>query len=56
MRFLVKNKGKLENKVYRLPIKLDKEVARLKLKAMGWGLDELSPEQKKYLSSWQEGT
>ena len=54
--YLVKNKGKLENKVYRLPEKLDKEVARLKLKAMGWGLDELTPEQKKYLSSWKEGT
>lgn len=54
--YLVKNYGKLENKVYRLPDKLDKQVARLKLKAMGWGLDELTSEQKKYLSSWQEGT
>jgi adenosylhomocysteinase len=54
--YLVKNRGRLKNKVYRLPEKLDKEVARLKLKAMGWGLDELTPEQKKYLSSWQEGT
>lgn len=54
--FLVKNKGKLENKVYRLPERLDREVARLKAKAMGWGLDVLTPEQKKYLTSWQEGT
>ena len=54
--FLVKNKGKLENKVYRLPENLDKEVARLKLKAMDWGLDDLTPEQKIYLTSWQEGT
>jgi adenosylhomocysteinase len=54
--YLVKNKGKLDNKVYILPEKLDHEVARLKLKAMGWGLDQLTPEQKKYLSSWQEGT
>jgi adenosylhomocysteinase len=55
--FLVKNKGKLENKVYRLPRKLDREVARMKIRAaMGWGLDDLTPEQKKYLSSWQEGT
>lgn len=54
--FLVKNKGKLENKVYRLPEKLDKEVARLKLKAMGWGLDQLTSEQKKYLTSWRKGT
>jgi adenosylhomocysteinase len=54
--YLVKNRGKLENKVYRLPEKLDQEVARLKVKAMGWGLDELTSEQKKYLTSWQEGT
>ena len=54
--YLVKNKGKLGNKVYRLPEKLDHEVAKLKLKAMGWGLDQLTPEQKKYLSSWREGT
>ena len=54
--YLFKNKGKLEAKVYRLPEILDHEVAKLKVKAMGWGLDVLSPEQKKYLSSWQEGT
>jgi len=54
--YLVKNKGKLKNRVYVLPKKLDKMVARLKLKAMGWGLDRLTPEQRKYLSSWQEGT
>src|SRR3989344_4636345 len=54
--FLVQNKGTLENKVYVLPKKLDKMVARLKLKAMGWGLDSLTAEQKKYLNSWQEGT
>jgi len=54
--FLLKNKGKLENKVYVLPEKLDKQVARLKLKAMGMGLQKLSKEQIKYLTSWQEGT
>lgn len=54
--YLVRNRGKLENKVYILPKSLDKEVARLKLKAMGWGLDQLTTEQKRYLSSWQEGT
>lgn len=54
--YLVKNKGRLKPQVYALPIKLDKEVARLKLKAMGWGLEKLTPEQKKYLISWQEGT
>ena len=54
--YLVKNKGKLKNKVYRLPEKLDKIVASLKLKAMGMGLEKLTKEQKKYLSSWKEGT
>jgi len=53
---LVKNKGKLENKVYVLPKRADKMVAKLKLEAMGVKLDILTKEQKKYLSSWQEGT
>ncbi|MEK7622323.1 MAG: adenosylhomocysteinase [Patescibacteria group bacterium] len=54
--FLVKNKGKLENKVYVLPKSLDQMVAKLKLKAMGMGLETLTPEQKRYLNSWKEGT
>lgn len=54
--FLVKNKGKLENKVYTLPKSLDQMVAKLKLKAMGMGLETLTPEQKRYLNSWKEGT
>ncbi len=54
--YIVKNKGKLKNQVYTLPQELDKEVARLKLKAKGWGLQKLSGEQKKYLTSWREGT
>jgi len=54
--FLVKNKGKLKSRVYVLPKKLDDLVAKLKLKAIGAGLDILTTEQKKYLSSWQEGT
>ncbi|HZE87735.1 MAG TPA: adenosylhomocysteinase [Methylomirabilota bacterium] len=54
--FLVTNKGKLENNVYVLPKKLDVEVAILKLEAMGITIDKLTSEQKKYLSSWTEGT
>ena len=54
--FLVKNRGKLENKVYVLPKSLDQMVAKLKLKAMGMGLETLTPEQKRYLNSWKEGT
>jgi|SRR5680860_54718 len=54
--YFVKNKGKLENKVYVLPKALDQKVARLKLKAMDISIDTLTPEQKIYLSSWDEGT
>jgi len=54
--FLVKNRGKLEDKVYGMPEKLDREVARLKLQGMGVKIDTLSGHQKKYLSSWREGT
>jgi adenosylhomocysteinase len=56
MEYLVKNKGKLEVKVHPVPEEIDKEVARLKLKAMGVAIDTLTTDQKKYLSSWEEGT
>jgi adenosylhomocysteinase len=56
MEYLVKNKGKLEVKVHTVPEEIDKEVARLKLKAMGVTIDTLTKEQRKYLSSWEEGT
>lgn len=54
--FMVKNAKKLENKVYSVPEKIDKEIARLKLKAMGIKIDTLTPGQKKYLKSWEMGT
>ncbi|MBI4080243.1 MAG: adenosylhomocysteinase [Candidatus Levybacteria bacterium] len=54
--WLVERKGTLENKVYVLPEDLDRNVARLKLHAMGIQFDTLTDEQKKYLSSWTEGT
>ena len=54
--FLLKHKGKLKNKVYTLPPKIDQNVARLKLKAMGVKFDRLTQEQRSYLHSWQEGT
>jgi adenosylhomocysteinase len=50
-------KGKsLGKEVYAVPEKIDKEIARLKLKALGIKIDKLTPEQKKYLAGWQEGT
>lgn len=54
--YMMKNFKKLDKKVYSVPEQIDKEIARLKLKAMGISIDTLTPEQKKYLASWQEGT
>jgi adenosylhomocysteinase len=54
--YLVKEGKTLAKQVYTVPEKLDKEVARLKLKAMGIEIDTLTPEQEKYLSSWEMGT
>jgi adenosylhomocysteinase len=54
--FLVRKARKLEKKVYRVPLAIDREIARLKLQSMGIALDRLTPDQKRYLASWQEGT
>ncbi len=54
--FLLRNKGQLRAGVHALPKEVDREIAALKLKAMGIAIDELTPEQAKYLSSWEEGT
>jgi adenosylhomocysteinase len=47
---------KLETKVYSVPTELDEKIAELKLKSMGITIDELTEEQKKYLSTWEMGT
>ncbi|HWP92795.1 MAG TPA: adenosylhomocysteinase [Thermodesulfobacteriota bacterium] len=54
--YLVKNRKKLENKVYGVPERVDKMVAEMKLKSLGVKIDRLTPEQSKYLSSWEVGT
>jgi adenosylhomocysteinase len=54
--YMVKNADKLEKKVYSVPDDIDREIARLKLDAMGVQIDVLTPEQDKYLHSWEEGT
>jgi len=56
LEYIVKNRGKLEPKVYPVPEEIDKQVARLKLNSMGIEIDTLTPEQRQYLTSWQEGT
>ncbi len=55
-KYLLDNKGKLENRVYTVPEEVDQEIARIKLAAMGIQIDVLTPEQVKYLNSWEEGT
>jgi adenosylhomocysteinase len=54
--YMVKNHKTLEKKVYSVPEKLDAEIARLKLNAMGIKIDALTKEQKAYMNSWQSGT
>jgi adenosylhomocysteinase len=53
---MIKNHSTLDKKVYSVPEEIDKEVARLKLDAMGIKIDRLTVEQEKYLASWSEGT
>ncbi len=54
--YMLRNADKLEKKVYVIPEEVDQEIARLKLEAMGVRIDMLTPEQEKYLASWEEGT
>ena len=54
--YMVKNASTMEKKVYSVPEEIDREIARLKLEAMGVKIDVLTPEQSHYLGSWEEGT
>jgi adenosylhomocysteinase len=54
--WLVKNHASLEKRVYPVPPEIDREVARLKLRAMGVEIDTLTDEQETYLHSWRQGT
>ena len=54
--WMVKHHRTLEKRVYTVPEKIDKEIARLKLKAMGVKVDVLTAEQETYLNSWNMGT
>jgi adenosylhomocysteinase len=56
LEYLVKNADRFEKKVYSVPEEIDREIARLKLDAMGVKIDILTAEQLAYLSSWEEGT
>jgi adenosylhomocysteinase len=54
--YLAKNHDQMEKKVYSMPAAIDQEIARLKLAAMGVEIDTLTPEQEKYLASYDLGT
>ncbi len=54
--YIAKKHAALERTVYTVPEKIDRDIAALKLKSMGVTIDRLTPEQKKYLSSWEMGT
>jgi adenosylhomocysteinase len=54
--YMVKNGKDLKKIVYSVPEDIDKEIARLKLEAMGINIDTLTEVQVRYLNSWQEGT
>jgi len=53
---IVINASKLKNIVYDVPQKIDTSVADMKLRALNVKIDKLTPEQHKYLNSWEMGT
>jgi adenosylhomocysteinase len=54
--YMAKNADTLGKQVYSVPEEIDREIARIKLDAMGVRIDKLTAEQEKYLNSWEEGT
>jgi len=54
--YIAQHADELEQRVYPVPEEIDRQIARLKLAAMGIAIDVLTPEQERYLTSWEEGT
>jgi adenosylhomocysteinase len=54
--YCVQNKGKLTPTVHAVPVAVEQFVARHKLASMGISIDELTAEQKRYMSGWEQGT
>ncbi|MBE0689420.1 MAG: adenosylhomocysteinase, partial [Anaerolineae bacterium] len=54
--FMLRNGTTMTPQVYRIPEDVDKEIARIKLEAMGVQIDKLTSQQEKYLNQWEEGT
>jgi adenosylhomocysteinase len=55
-KYIFENSKKLEKKVYAVPEEIDRKIAELKLESMAIKIDKLTPEQEKYLNSWEMGT
>jgi len=53
VRLLLRKRGKLQNRVYRVPREVDERVARLKLKSLGVHIDSLTKGQRKYRRGWR---
>jgi adenosylhomocysteinase len=56
LEYMVRNAESLEKRVYSVPAEIDRQIAQLKLEAMGVVIDTLTPQQVAYLNSWEEGT
>jgi adenosylhomocysteinase len=54
--YMLKNSQELDNQVYSVPEEIDRQIAAIKLEAIGIDIDKLTDEQEKYLNSWEEGT
>jgi adenosylhomocysteinase len=54
--YMLKHAKELQPRVYTIPADIDREIARLKLHAMGIRIDTLTPEQEAYLAAWESGT
>jgi len=54
--YAVRHRARLERRVYPVPKEIDRQIAALKLTSMGVRIDELTPEQRRYLESWSLGT
>ena len=54
--YMAQNHAELKPQVYVVPEEMDREVARLKLESLNISIDTMTPEQERYVNSWQEGT
>jgi adenosylhomocysteinase len=54
--YCVENRGQLDSKVHEVPVEVEQFIARHKLESMGIKIDELTSEQKRYMSGWEQGT